>query len=168
MRINRLTIIIGLVMPLMLGTMIQAQFDQESEELLVPPVSFKIITGKNPVKTGKENLLKIKFSVLPGYHINVFPPFKISAKAQNPDIKITASPVMDQKELKAAEKKVAKGEAVALDASKEHPFTLTVTGPGLKGTLDVQWTVELFYCSEKDGLCFRREFKGSGKLTPGN
>jgi hypothetical protein len=165
MRINRLLCIFALILSLILGTVIFAQFDRESEELLIPPVSFKIIPGKDPVKIGKESVLKIKFSVLPGYHINVIPPYKIRAKVKDPNIKITATPVMDKNEIKKAEKLVAKGESVYLDTTKEHAFTLTINGTGIKGTLDITWTVEIFYCSEKDGVCYRKEIKSSGKLA---
>jgi len=168
MRISRLLITFAFILLPAFSAATPAQFDRESEELLVPPVSFKIIPGKDPVKTGKENVLKIKFSVLPEYHINVIPPYKIRAKAKDPNIKITASPVMDKNELKAAEKLVAKGESVYLDTAKEHPFTLSINGTGIKGMLDIAWTVELFYCSEKDGVCYRKEIKGSGKLAIGN
>ena len=165
MRISRLLIMFAFFLLPAFSAATPAQFNRESEELLVPPVSFKIIPGKDPVKIGKESVLKIKFSVLSGYHINVIPPYKIKAKAKDPNIKITVSPVMNKNELKAAEKLVAKGESVYLDATKEHAFTLTINGTSLKEALDIAWTVELFYCSEKDGVCYRKELKGLGKIA---
>jgi hypothetical protein len=141
-----------------------AQFDQEMDRELLPPVSFKIISCKEPVKAGKESTLKIKFSVLPGYHINVVPAFKIDAKTKDPNIKITATPIFDKKELKKAEKLVAEGKSVYLDTSKEYPFSIVITGVTKVTKLDVAWTTVLYYCSEKDGLCYRKELKINSKL----
>ena len=146
---------------------VSAQFDQEMEKELIPPVSFKIIQGKVPIKAGEESTLKIKFSVLPHYHINVIPAFKISAKTKDPGIKITATPVFDKNEIKKAKKLVAEGKAAYLDTSKEYPFKISITGVSGVSKLDVVWTTVLYYCSEKDGLCYRKEIKSSNKLEVG-
>lgn len=145
-----------------------AQFDSEMDNQLLPPVTFKIIQGKEPIKAGKESPMHIEFTVLPGYHINLIPTFKITGKTGNPGVKISAAPVFDKNEIKKAEKSVAGGKSVYLDASKKHPFNLTITGAGKASQLDVSWTITLFYCSEKDGLCFRKELNGSSRLNIGN
>ena len=143
---------------------VSAQFNDEMDKELLPPVTFKIIQGKEPVKAAQENTLKIKFSVMPGYHINIIPAFKIDAKIKDSNIKIEATPVIDEKEVKKARKLVADGKPAYLDDSREHPFKIMVTGISKKSKLDVAWTVTLYYCSEKDGLCYRKELKSNSKL----
>ncbi len=142
-----------------------AQFEAPAFQKTDNPVAFKILTKAVTLKNGAASTVAIKLSVKEGYHINFVPPVEVKAKLKKGDARLKAKMNFDSAEIEAAEKKVVKGESVYLDTSKEYSFNLTAATKLPKGAHAVTWAVTMFYCSDDDGVCFRKVVKKDGEIN---
>ncbi|MBN2134113.1 MAG: hypothetical protein JW737_00130 [Acidobacteria bacterium] len=144
---------------------VMAQFDES--ELFKPqnPVTFKITGHEKPIKIADSILLNIKFSVEPGYHINLYPPFKIGAKIDSTTNLYKTEILIDKKVLDDAEKKVDKGETVILHTDKPYGFKILGTKNLNTGKHSIDLSVTVFFCSDTDGICLRKALEKNIELT---